>query len=805
MRFRPLLAVACVALYAALIAPSFASAAATPVTWNVLSNPIIPGELAALPFGTSSYWLQPWRSSLVTQPATSLESAIGINFNVKYGEAMATARLLHDSGIHRARLEISWNQMSYANPSQLANPAPWTQYITALRDYGIRPLILVNGDPGGPEPNLPVTLTLTAGAAAGATTISLSHASVAQIVPGLTGITLQGVMNEVLITSVTSAGVATLSQPLPVSLPAGAVTGATFKYEPFAPPDLASGAPNPRFQQTLAGWLNYVKAVGHFVAGVYGSDNFDIEVWNESQTFVYETNYFNPIPDLGSTGNTSYAILQATVQMLQNPANGLTDVKVGDGFADQVPWFSGASVPPGTAAIDHHPYKNPVDISPATPSLEPGIGLLDALGVPVSRLIGQPVFIPTYRAFFPEYYLSGIQTETLMRDLSPTVQSDVYGTPHGAMTHQPGSPPPANWITEDNLDHNYAMADGMPAADLPEMQAKAAMRFYLSYASEGAQAIDLYGAAGGSCCQIIPQAFFNAVDAHPSSYPASLAGPTMAAMARLSYLFSDAQPIAQPRQLTLTSIAQYGNTSQFTGNGTTAYPDLYDRDVLAFFPFQVSPNIFVAAVYVMTQDLTHYYTSSPAPGLTPYDMPPEAFQLTIGNVDGANASVWLYDPLTGTEQPAAIVSRSSNQIVVQLAATDSPRLLTINDGTAATDTPAQAAILRLTAPRKVAASTALRRGLSLSVRCGLACPAQITASPAGSRGAHPRVYGRSTARTTASGVAHLTLRMNSAGRAWLRTQGANRLSITARNSAGAVVSKTVVITRPPAPKKPKKR
>jgi hypothetical protein len=31
--------------------------------------------------------------------------------------------------------------------------------------------------------------------------------------------------------------------------------------------------------------------------------------------------------------------------------------KVGDGFSDQEPYASGATVPPGTAAIDKHPYQ----------------------------------------------------------------------------------------------------------------------------------------------------------------------------------------------------------------------------------------------------------------------------------------------------------------------------------------------------------------------------------------------------------------------------------------------------------------
>ena len=421
------------------------------------------------------------------------------------------------------------------------------------------------------------------------------------------------------------------------------------------------------------------KSVAQFVTSVYGSDNFDLEVWNENQAFLDERNYFNPVPDPGSTGNTDYAVLQATIQMLQDPTNGLTDVQVGDGFSNQNPWNSGVTVPAGTAGIDHHPYRQDNNVAPGSWA-EGGIQPVNWQGLPKRAANGvvQPIFTPTFRAFFPEYYLTGIQTETMMRDLSTTT-SYIGGTPHGAMIASSGSKPPATWITEYNLDWAVATANGLPSADLAELQAKAALRFYLSYASEGAQAIDLFGAKGISTTNmdLISPAFYTAVDANPSSYPQNLAGTTMQAVGRLTSTLAGAQPITQPRQLTLSSIAQYGNNSQFTGNGTSTYPDLYDRNVLTFFPFQVNQNTFEAAVYVMTRDLTHKYTSQPAAGMTPYDMPPEQFKLTIGNVNAATATVSLYDPLTGTNQPATILSRTNNQIVVQLSATDSPRMLKI--------------------------------------------------------------------------------------------------------------------------------
>ena len=662
-----------VGLSVAIVSGVLSSARAD--AWHVLRDPIDPGQLTGLSFGYVSQWLQPWRSSLTTRPATSLQDAIGINFNVTPQEALATARLLHDSGVRRARIELPWDGMSYAHPSRIADPAGWRMYITALRVNRIRPLILLNANSIAPGPTRTFRLDLSATAARGATNVSLTRASAAQVVPGLTGIDTDvgyPLAAGVLITSLTADGRARLSRPLPRRLRAGEVQATTLRYAAFAPPRLADGAPNPRFARTLAGWLTYVKAVCWFVRDAYGSENFDVEVWNElsfGSAFLSERNYFSPVPDRGSTGSVTQALLNRTVQMLRNPADGLTHVRAGDGFSNETPFPSGATVPSGTYALDKHPY--PPSLSYPKAQQEAGFPSLDTFGRPSEG------FMPTYRSFMPEWPLTALDAETPMRDLSP-IRTAIHGTPHGAGTHPAASGPPKVWITEDALFADWARRNGLPAADLAEFQAKAALRFYTSYASEGAQAVDLFAAKAGSCCQLIPQRFFAAADANPASYPAGKGGLTMRAVGRLASTLSGAQRIAHPRQLKLSAIAQDGDDSQFTGNGTAAYPTLYNRDVLTFFPFQASARRFVSAVYVMTRDLTHRYTAHPGRNRSPYDLPPDSFRLTIGNVDAAGATVSLTDPLTGTHPPAGIVSRRGEQIVVQLQATDSPRMLTID-------------------------------------------------------------------------------------------------------------------------------
>lgn len=172
----------------------------------------------------------------------------------------------------------------------------------------------------------------------------------------------------------------------------------------------------------------------------------------------------------------------------------------------------------------------------------------------------------------PEYFLTGIQTETLLRDLSP-IQGSVNGTPHGAGTHPPGAAPPAMWITEDNLDATQATAAGLPAADVAEFRAKTALRIYAAFGGERTRAIDLFGAGkySGPCCQLISQGFFGAVDRSALGHAGAqssgslamsrqselrLAGLPTQAISRMTGTLAGARPIAHPRQLTLSSIAQ---------------------------------------------------------------------------------------------------------------------------------------------------------------------------------------------------------------------------------------------------------
>ena len=569
--------------------------------------------------------------------------------------------------------------MSYANPSQLQDPASVDQLLGALKAEGIRPLILLNANDGDPGPSETFSGQITEPAAAGSTTLQVDPATAQQLVPGLSGPDVPGGPGPgVIATAISPTGQLQLSKPLPVAVAAGSYSFTVLRYAPFAAPFTASGQPNPQFQQTLSGWLQYVQAVTSEARKVLGNDQFDVEVWNEmtfGSDFLNAANYYNPLPAaFQGTGSVEDQLLAATVQWIRNPANDLPDVGIGDGFANETPWVSGGTVPLGTTAIDKHPYhEQPYDY-PQDQVIN-GDRPVNALGQPegteTRQGTWQDAFIPTYQAYFPEYTLSGIQTEYLERDISPIttmVQNpDGQQVPHGRTTKPPGATtPPQEWITETNVDRADAMGLGLSSADAWHLQAKATLRTLAAFVNKGVSMIDFYAVNNGDMAMVQPGA--------PGG------GPTITAVKNFTHAFAGPATFSPRRSLTLLQVATQGNWTQFTGNGTTAYPSLPNLDVVAFFPFQVDAHKFVVPAYVMTRDLaTLYNRSAPASDLARYDLPQETYRFTIDGLDTANLTVSATDPITGATIPVTATATSSTTAVIQIPLTDYPRLITIQD------------------------------------------------------------------------------------------------------------------------------
>jgi hypothetical protein len=672
-------------------ARTFAVEPPAPTIGGVLSDPIDSRYLTDVPFGRRSFWTQPWRAYLDTWPASRLLNAVGINFNVMPSEADGVARLLQSSGFRLARIELSWNLLSYDDPSRFADPDGVRRRLLAMREHGLRPLILLNANSGGPTPAREVNLTTTNKAPAGARVVSLDSASAAAVVPGRTGFDALsfGGSPDVLIESIDADGVATLSRPLPTGLAAGPHPGATLRYAPFGPPRLSDGRPNPAFQETLAGWLRYVSTVCAEADAVFGSGGYDLEIWNElsfGSEFLSEANYYSPARD-GGSGSVSETLLEKTVAFVRDPANGIADgVGISDGFASQTPFAAAGSVPVGTTALSKHLYRGPQYFprNAVVNSIRP----LDALGASdstTSKAPYKPKFTPSFASALPEYFLTAIQTETVARDLAPFA-TEIYGTPHGRAVGPPGSAPVQTWMTEYNLNTNTLFPLGVEnpdryigtasAGEKERLQAVIALRSLVSMTAKGMSRVYFYAAAHSDGYSLVSDRFMTALNAAPGTYPGdSLGGETMDALRRLLARFRGPGPDGPARRLELRSIAQEGNHAQFAGDGSAAHPDLYDRELLAVFPFQSSPTSFVIPVYVMTPNLTTVYPGSGSR----FDLPDENFRITLGNLPetAEPPTVAAYDPMRDSETPARLVSRQGDRAVFEVAATNYPRLLTI--------------------------------------------------------------------------------------------------------------------------------
>ena len=270
---------------------------------------------------------------------------------------------------------------------------------------------------------------------------------------------------------------------------------------------------------------------------------------------------------------------------------------------------------------------------------------MNALGQPEgTRVSGRwtDSFAPSYRAFFPEYYLSGIQTETLVRDLSPftTMIGDVA---HGRYTAPPGgSPAPELWITET------ALAPGgtgiATPADKRHLQAKATLRDLTAFINKGVSAFHFYAVGDGDWAMVDPTA--------------AGGGETLAAVRRLTAAMAGPPMLAVRRSLTLKAIADRHDHVQFAGDGTPEHPPLYNREVVAFLPYQAGENRFVVPAYVMTRDMSKVHKpNAPTSDPTRYDLPPETYRLTVGGLRADRLTARATDPLTGLSVPVTIVSR----------------------------------------------------------------------------------------------------------------------------------------------------
>ena len=662
---------------------------------GVACDPIDPRYLLDVPYGTVSFWLQPWRAYLDTWAASRLPQALGADFDVGAAQADATARVLHEAGFTLARIEVDWSALSYRHPQRFSDPANVITILHALRRYGLRPLIVLSDGGEAPCPWTAVTLTLADPAPAGALTVRLSPASARSVAPGRTALGMSRGGAGAIITSVSPGGIATLSSSLPSALAAGSRPAMRLRYAPFGSPTLANGAPGPVFRETLAGWLSYVATVTSQASSIMGSSGFDVEVWNGVSS---NTRFLDPAERTrrgaaasvrAPGGAAGTAVLDSTVAFIRSPQSGLSgDVGVSDGFASRTPLVSGVHSPVGLTALSKDPDSEP-RVFPASYVAGPipinALGRRDTQG----RRTPVPRFIPSFRALLPEYSLLATSTDTLVRDIAP-LTTRIGRLEHGRYVGPAGGGPLQKWVTQyDFAPSGYPVGpDGqtplpsvrLTQADREHFQAKALLRSLVAIVSAGASRIYFAARHPGSSGLIGPQ-FWADLRRDPARYPGlAAAGQALSAIRETVATLGGPGPGADRARLSLLSITQSGDHAQFSGDGTAAHPSLHDRDALAVFPYQSSPTRFVVAIYVMTRDmLTLYRPGETADHDTRFDLPDERFRITLAHLpeSGASPSVAAFDPLQDRPAPARLISRHGGTAEFEIAATDYPRLLTI--------------------------------------------------------------------------------------------------------------------------------
>ena len=627
-----------------------------------------PAQFTSIPFGSYSHWLQPWRAYLETVPATTFLNGIGIQWNVSNSANQElVAQMLAKQGIKRARVEISWNHIEYDDETKIipGSAAQFRSQLLALKKYGIRPLILLNAHHGQPCPIKFVERPIAADARAGDKTIQLNDVSELKV--GYSGLSY---LNDdkaagLLITNI-AGNTLTVSKPLPKDIKAGTkLVIATLKYRPFSPPNTED------YKETMAGWQRYVGTVGKFVADVLGTaqsneKGFDMEIWNElsfGSYFLGINSYYEPKLYKYDENSIFGDLIKETAAYVEAHSADFQGVLFTDGIANTIPWPASSTNPARITAISKHPYRNRQNY----PQHEINNTPINALGKE-----DKSGFIPTYTTYFPEYFATALQTETLVRDMGP-ITSDIGGTKHGRYAREINGvivPNPV-WMTEINMSP-VEDNDKVTAERALQLKAKTTARYFCFFLNKGVTQVHLFAAEGGDkALGIVKESFLKYAEQPNAVYPAddtAYISPALTVTKRIVAKMSQQvdRNLTSTRQLQVASISDTHEHYQFAGDGTAAHPNLYNRDVFAFLPYQVNSRRFIIPYYVMTRDVTK-------------DLPPEQFTVQIKGIKGEGASVSAHDPINDRDVPVVVNGKGADTLSVNLMATDYPYLLTVQE------------------------------------------------------------------------------------------------------------------------------
>lgn len=626
---------------------------------------INPAYLLKVPFGYHSHWIQPWRAYMETVPAKDFLGGIGIQFNVgKLVNPELVAEMLSKHGFHRARVEFNWGHIKYNDEKLHYDPnnlGRFGKQLLAFKKYGIRPLILLNAHHGAPCPVKFSNRIVTTDANSGELKVELNNVSGLKVgYSGLSNLNEYWAA-EALIVNI-SGNTVTLSKPLPENIKAGqSILIATLKYRPFSVPGSRD------YEETMEGWKRYVGTVAKFASEVLGTTQssdkgFDLEIWNEltfGSNFLYINKYYiNNTYDYDEKSIWSN-LIEETADYAEKHSADFQGVQITNGFANTIPWPASSQQPARINAISKHPYRNRNNYSQDKPSRN-GV---NALGQK------EKTFVPNYSTLFPEYFGTAIRTETLVRDMGP-ITNKVNGIDHGRYARGSNDPVPV-WITEVNIPPKW-IEPNITTENALAIKAKTTARYLCFYLNKGVTQLYLYGAGGKEGDQgwnIVKQNFLDYSEQN-TIYPnddADYTSPALKTIERIVSKMSEGLDLnlTNTRSLEIVSISDTHNHYQFKGNGTKAYPNLYNRNVFVLLPFQVNAKRFVIPYYVMTRDIAKA-------------LKPEKFTVEIEGIKG-NSSVTAYDPIEDTDVPVAVKKRRSNSLTLEMSATDYPYLLNIQE------------------------------------------------------------------------------------------------------------------------------
>lgn len=542
----------------------------------------IDADQANCPWPKVSHYKQPWRSYLETRSGYDFLHGIGVNLHIPADAEELAIRLLAETGFKSFRIEIGWGEMNWEETA-LNSEERFRRKLALCSKYGIRPTLLINAHQGVPCPTRFFKRRLVADAPKGATTVQLD--SVTDLIVGRSG--LSGLSDywaaEALVTSVDPArNEITLSKPLPKALSAGELSMATLKYAPL------HAVGSAEFDETAAGWVRHALYICR-LAREAGLKDFDLEIWNEltfGTHFLNINDYYDPKspkapvaqPDFLHKNGRCWELARQTVDAVKQKYPG---VRVIWGFSNTTFFHCPiAELPPGMDGQSYHPY---------------GTGTREIKGRPDRP--DQPSlegFVPVYTLRMPEGWApTFVQTESLMRHLKADVRRK---------TAPPGVAHFHHYMTEHGvLPPECGVSDEAGAWRLKALCATRSFALWLNKGVDVLHYFDAYedkvssfGLLPVNLRQLAGDVAFDDV-----------ATPPMKAIRNLGRAFEGSVPMEKTDPIDVEVTALGPQTKIFEGDAT--HPPLWDREVLAVLPFQVSAEKHVVVLYVMTRDVTRSF------------------------------------------------------------------------------------------------------------------------------------------------------------------------------------------------------